>query len=71
MEILIFLIAISVTVATGFLISFIWAVKNGQFEDEYTPAMRMLFENRPHPQPLSKGEGSNNFGPEIISTKSE
>jgi len=45
MEILIFLIAISVTVATGFLISFIWAVKNGQFEDEYTPAMRMLFEN--------------------------
>ena len=45
MEILIFLIAISVSVATGFLISFIWAVKNGQFEDEYTPAMRMLFEN--------------------------
>jgi len=46
MEILVLLIGISVTVASGFLISFIWAVKSGQYEDEYTPAVRMLFDDK-------------------------
>ena len=33
-------------VAGGFLLSFIWAVKNGQYEDTFSPSVRMLFENR-------------------------
>lgn len=45
MNILIVLIGISLAVATIFLTAFIWAVKNGQFEDDYTPSVRILFEN--------------------------
>ncbi|TPE45905.1 cbb3-type cytochrome oxidase assembly protein CcoS [Pontibacter mangrovi] len=47
MFIIFLLIGISVTVATGFLAAFLWAVKSGQYEDDYTPAVRMLFENEP------------------------
>jgi cbb3-type cytochrome oxidase maturation protein len=36
------LIFISLTLATAFFVSFIWAVRSGQFEDTCTPAMRML-----------------------------
>ena len=39
------LIIISLTVAVGFLITFIWAVKNNQYEDDYTPSVRMLFDD--------------------------
>jgi len=37
------LIAASLTVALGFLVAFIWSVKNGQYEDDYTPSVRILF----------------------------
>ena len=39
------LIIISLTVAVGFLITFIWAVKNNQYEDDYTPSVRILFDD--------------------------
>lgn len=39
------LIIASLTVAIGFLIAFIWSVKNGQYEDDYTPSVRMLFDD--------------------------
>ncbi len=39
------LIIISLTVAIGFLIAFIWAVKNNQYEDDYTPSVRILFDD--------------------------
>jgi cbb3-type cytochrome oxidase maturation protein len=32
-------------VAIGFFIAFIIAVKSGQFDDSYTPSVRMLFED--------------------------
>jgi len=40
------LIGISIVVASGFLGAFIWAVKSGQFEDTYTPSVRMLFDKK-------------------------
>jgi len=40
------LILASLTVAIGFLVAFLWAVKNGQFDDKYTPKMRILFEDK-------------------------
>ena len=46
MSAIIFLISASLTVAIGFLIAFLWAVKSGQFEDKYTPAIRMLFDEK-------------------------
>lgn len=44
MEILIILIIISVGIASGFLIAFVVSVKNKQFDDLYTPSIRILFE---------------------------
>ncbi len=44
MTIIFLLIGISLTVAILFLSSFIWAVKSGQYEDDYTPSVRILFE---------------------------
>jgi cbb3-type cytochrome oxidase maturation protein len=41
----IFLIIIGVIVAGGFLAAFIWAVRSGQYEDDYGPAVRILFDD--------------------------
>ena len=49
MSVLILLIAAGGTVATGFLIAFVWAVRSGQFDDTGTPAVRMLLDGRPAP----------------------
>lgn len=45
MYVILFLIALSLLVALGFLVAFIWAVKTGQYEDDYTPAMRVLLDD--------------------------
>ena len=45
MYIIFLMIAISVSVAALFLAAFLWAVRSGQYEDDYTPAVRMLFDN--------------------------
>lgn len=45
MEIIYLLIFISVMVATGFLIAFVWCVSTGQYDDNVTPAIRMLFDD--------------------------
>ncbi len=45
MEIIFVLIAISIGLALFFLISFLWATRNGQFEDTYGPAVRILFDD--------------------------
>lgn len=45
MLIIILLISVSFIVALGFLIAFIWAVRSGQFDDRFTPAVRMLFDD--------------------------
>ena len=39
------LIVVSFIIAIGFLITFLWSVKNNQFEDDYTPSVRILFED--------------------------
>jgi cbb3-type cytochrome oxidase maturation protein len=33
-------------VAGGFLIGFLWAVKKGQYDDSYSPSVRILFEDK-------------------------
>lgn len=47
MSVLILLIAFSMLIAGGFLIAFIWSVKKGQFDDDYTPSIRILLEDKP------------------------
>ncbi len=45
MSVIYLLLTISLIVAVGFFIAFILSVKNGQFDDDYTPSVRMLFED--------------------------
>ena len=45
MTIIYLLIGCSVCIAIGFLLAFFWSVKNGQYDDTYTPSVRMLFDD--------------------------
>ncbi len=45
MSVMYLLIPISVVVAFFFLILFIKSVKSGQYDDDYTPSVRMLFDD--------------------------
>ncbi len=45
MSVMLLLIGASILVAVGFLLAFLWSVKNGQYDDDYTPSIRMLFDN--------------------------
>ena len=54
MNILVLLIFASLSIATVFLLGFIWAVRSGQFEDTSTPSMRLLIDEAQSP-PTGKG----------------
>ena len=45
MSVIYLLITVSIIVAVLFLYAFLKAVKNGQFDDAYTPSVRMLFDD--------------------------
>ncbi len=45
MSIIYVLLSISVIVALGFFIAFVVSVRKGQYDDTYTPSIRMLFED--------------------------
>lgn len=57
MSVLILLIVISLAVAVAFLVAFLWSVRSGQYEDDYTPSVRILFDE--NKQQTSKKEKSN------------
>jgi cbb3-type cytochrome oxidase maturation protein len=41
------LIGCSIPIALGFLIVFILAARSGQFDDDYTPSIRILMDDKP------------------------
>ncbi|HEY6142633.1 MAG TPA: cbb3-type cytochrome oxidase assembly protein CcoS [Flavobacterium sp.] len=45
MSVIYLLISISIVVAIVFFIAFVMAVKKGQYDDDYTPSVRMLFDD--------------------------
>ena len=45
MSVIYILLAISIIIAVGFFIAFLIAVKKGQYDDSYTPSVRMLFDD--------------------------
>ena len=45
MSVIYVLLAISIIIAVGFFIAFVLAVKKGQYDDSYTPSVRMLFDD--------------------------
>jgi len=57
MSVLYLLIIASLTLAAAFLMAFIWAVKSGQFEDHFSPAVKILFDHeKKNHQPQNHGE---------------
>lgn len=46
MSVIILLLGASLAVALFFLFAFIWSVKDGQYEDDFSPAHRILFEDK-------------------------
>jgi len=45
MSVIVVLIGFSIIVAAGFLVAFLWAVKSGQYDDDVSPSVRILFDN--------------------------
>ncbi|MBT8267566.1 MAG: cbb3-type cytochrome oxidase assembly protein CcoS [Bacteroidia bacterium] len=45
MSVIYVLLAVSIIVAVVFFVAFVIAIKKGQYDDSYTPSIRMLFED--------------------------
>ncbi len=45
MSVIYILLTVSVIIGVAFFIVFLMAVKSGQYDDGYTPSVRMLFED--------------------------
>ena len=52
MSVIIVMLVGSLIIAGGFLIAFLWSVKDGQYDDEYSPAHRMLFDDTINNKPI-------------------
>lgn len=46
MGVIILLVCCSLLVAGSFLAAFIWAISDGQYDDDYAPSVRMLFDSK-------------------------
>ncbi len=46
MNIIFFMIGISLMMALGFLGAFLWAMRSGQNDDLFTPSMRILLDDK-------------------------
>jgi len=64
MSIVFVLVFAAIIMAGAFLIAFIWSVKNGQYEDTYTPSVRILFDDPPvkEAEETEKGKTENKEG---------
>ncbi len=54
MNVLILLIIVSICIAGGFLFAFLWSSEDGQFDDIYSPAQRILFDDTIESQEITK-----------------
>lgn len=53
MSVIILLVCCSIFVAGSFLMAFLWAVRDGQYEDDYSPSVRILFDSK-NEEPTNK-----------------
>ncbi|MEO5892528.1 MAG: cbb3-type cytochrome oxidase assembly protein CcoS [Ferruginibacter sp.] len=62
MSALFILIGVSIVVAGGFLTAFLWSVHNGQYDDDYTPSIRILFDDgvTPEAEKTATGQAKKN-----------
>jgi cbb3-type cytochrome oxidase maturation protein len=59
MSVIILLLIASLSVAGLFLGLFIWSVRNRQFEDDFSPPLRMLFDDKPAADPITEPKPTN------------
>jgi cbb3-type cytochrome oxidase maturation protein len=45
MSAIVVLLIASISVAAIFLAAFLWSVRSGQFDDQFSPPQRILFDN--------------------------
>jgi cbb3-type cytochrome oxidase maturation protein len=67
MSAIILLLLVSIGIAAGFLLAFFWSVRDGQFDDDYSPARRILFED----DKKVKSDASATLSNRTIQVKSE
>jgi len=46
MSVIIILLIVSIFISGGFLIAFLWSVNDGQYDDNQSPAQRILFDQK-------------------------
>lgn len=61
MSVIYVLLAISITVAIIFFIAFVFSVKSGQYDDAYTPSVRMLFDDEVKSEPSTETSIENQY----------
>ena len=68
MSVIYILITVSIVVAVVFLFAFIKAVRSGQYDDDYTPSVRMLFDDELIKNNLKKSDKKKliNYGERTI-----
>jgi len=51
MKVLVLILPLSLLLTGSFVLAYLWAVKTGQFNDNETPAVRILFDDDDKNQP--------------------
>jgi cbb3-type cytochrome oxidase maturation protein len=67
MSVIIVLLIASLMVSAIFLGAFIWSLRNQQFDDEFSPPRRILFDDAP--APFTNGGPQDDSNPRIKSLK--
>ena len=52
------MLIVSLIIALFFLVSFFWATRSGQFDDDYTPSVRVLFDDEKNQKSNQQTDGS-------------
>ena len=63
MSAIVILLIASISVAAIFLAAFIWSVRNGQFDDDFSPPQRILFDNALEEAPIVLVQEDRSFLP--------
>ena len=66
MSVVFILVFVAIIMAGAFLVSFIWAVKSGQYEDTYTPSVRILFDDPPVKEAEENNDKENASSPTLL-----
>lgn len=57
MSVVFILVFVAILIASAFLVAFVWAVRNGQYDDTYTPSVRILFDDPPVKETVETEKG--------------